>query len=372
MLLRVRICSLLLVVWSVGHGQNAPPTRALIIVKSSEYTPVKNQANTGTCWSFSTTSLVESQSIKNGLGAFDLSEMFTVRNIYLEKARNYILRQGAAQFGPGGLGHDVVYAMDRYGAVPESIYSGLLLGKKSHDHSQLDHRLKGYLDSLLTRRPIPDRWLEGFKAILDDHLGKPPETFMFQEKQYTPKTFADEVLHFRASDYITITSFTHHPFYKPFILEIPDNFLNGSFYNIPLEEMLSLTERAVDLGYTLMWDADVSNSNFRQAEGFAMQWKNHGEVISPDDEETSFDQASRQVLFENLTTQDDHLMHLVGLEKSPEGKKFFKVKNSWGQVGPFKGFILVSEAYYAMNTISLVVPREVLSSSLKAKLGITE
>jgi bleomycin hydrolase len=136
--------------------------------------------------------------------------------------------------------------------------------------------------------------------------------------------------------------------------------------------MLSLTERAVDLGYTLMWDADVSNSNFRQAEGFAMQWKNHGEVISPDDEETSFDQASRQVLFENLTTQDDHLMHLVGLEKSPEGKKFFKVKNSWGQVGPFKGFILVSEAYYAMNTISLVVPREVLSSSLKAKLGITE
>jgi bleomycin hydrolase len=224
----------------------------------------------------------------------------------------------------------------------------------------------------LTRRPIPDRWLEGFKAILDDHLGKPPETFMFQEKQYTPKTFADEVLHFRASDYITITSFTHHPFYKPFILEIPDNFLNGSFYNIPLEEMLSLTERAVDLGYTLMWDADVSNSNFRQAEGFAMQWKNHGEVISPDDEETSFDQASRQVLFENLTTQDDHLMHLVGLEKSPEGKKFFKVKNSWGQVGPFKGFILVSEAYYAMNTISLVVPREVLSSSLKAKLGITE
>ncbi|MDH4090134.1 MAG: C1 family peptidase [Cyclobacteriaceae bacterium] len=353
------------------NGQN----NELTLIKSSVYTPVKNQANSGTCWSFSVTSLIESQTMKNGLGALDLSEMFTVRSIYMDKARNYILRQGAAQFGPGGLGHDVLYAMENYGAVPESVYSGLLLGQKLHNHTKMDSRLKLYLDSLLNLRPIPGDWMTGFRTILDNYLGKPPDVFLFQEKQYTPKTFASEVLHFSAKDYVTITSFTHHPFYTSFALEVPDNFLNGNYFNLPLDEMIKLTEQALQRGYSLMWDADVSNELFRQQDGFAMLWRDGSFLdkgCNPDDEEQLYDQATRQALYENLTTQDDHLMHLVGLKRSAGGKKFFLVKNSWGNVGPFEGLINVSEAYFAVNTISLVLPRAALDQEQLSKLRLSE
>jgi bleomycin hydrolase len=342
----------------------------ITVVKKVEFTPVKNQAGTGTCWSFSTTSLIESQTLKNGWGEFDLSEMYTARNVYVEKAKNYILRQGISQFGPGGLGHDVTRAMALYGAMPESVYSGLLLGEKSHNHSKLDSKLKSYLDSLLKVRPVPSDWLKGFQNILDDHLGRVPETFLFREKQYTPLTCAKEVLRFNQDDYVNITSFTHHSFYEPFILEAPDNFLNGSYYNIPLNEMLKVTERAVELGFSIMWDADVSNKNFQQKNGFAVMQKEPSLAIGPENEELKYDQEMRQQLFENLTTQDDHLMHIVGIEKTGKGKKFFLVKNSWGEVGPFKGMIHVSEAYFAINTISLVVPKAALDVALKSKLGI--
>lgn len=344
----------------------------LTIVKQTESTPVKNQANTGTCWSFSTTSLVESTSIKDGVGEIDLSEMFTVRSIYTEKAKNYILRQGSAQFGPGGLGHDVIQAIESYGAIPESVYSGLLLGANSHNHSKLDTQLKNYLDSLLKSRPVPDNWMTGFQGILDEHLGKAPATFMYREKQYTPQTFAKEVLKFKADDYVNITSFSHHPFYVPFILEVPDNFKNGSYYNVPLNELIELTQRAVETGYSVMWDADVSNKYFNQSAGYAIQWSGgeKPQALNPDLEEIKYDQATRQRLFESLVTQDDHLMHLVGIEKSKAGKKYFMVKNSWGEIGPFKGFIHVSETYFAINTISLVVPKAALDPKLKAKLGI--
>lgn len=355
----------------------AQPTSAdetnLTVIKRAEHTAVKNQAKTGTCWSFSTISLVESQTMSAGLGEFDLSEMFIVRNIYTEKARNYILRQGKAQFSAGGLGHDVINAIEKYGAMPESAYPGLLLGKLSHDHSDLQPRLEKYLDSLLSNRPLPDNWMMNFQAILDDNLGKVPETFIYQERTYTPLSFAREILNFRGEDYVRLTSFTHHPYYRAFALEIPDNYASASYYNIPMSEMIALVKDAVSGGYSVMWDADVSNSNFRQQAGYALQWSEPGAVtnpVNPDDEEEGWDPQARQHLFENLTTQDDHLMHLVGLERSRKGKTFFLVKNSWGKVGPFEGYINVSENYFAINTISLVIPKAALGSVLKSRLGL--
>jgi bleomycin hydrolase len=350
-------------------GQATAPKTGLTLIRQLPVTSVKSQDNTGTCWSYSTTSLVESQTIKNGKGTVDLSEMFTVRNIYREKAVNYVLRQGNAQFGPGGLGHDVIHAMETYGAMPESAYTGLTLGQQRHDHGVLDKKLKAYLDSLLKLRPLPGDWMKGFDNILNDHLGEPPTTFVYGEKTYTPVTFAKEVLHFSANDYVNITSFTHHPFYSAFVLEAPDNALNGMYYNLPIDELLELTRKSIESGYTIMWDSDVSNKYFRQQDGYAMMVKDPtAPFTNPDEPEVSYTQAYRQSLYENLTTQDDHLMHLIGIEKSATGKIFFLVKNSWGEIGPFKGFIHVSESYFAINTVSVVIPKAALDTSLKSKL----
>lgn len=333
------------------------------------HTAIKSQGSTGTCWSFSTISLVESQYMKSSRSELDLSEMFIVRNTYINKAKNYVLRQGSSQFGPGGLGHDVIYAISQFGAIPESIYSGLNLGKVNHDHSEMDSRLKAYLDKVLASRPISSDWLVGFEAILDDHLGQVPKKFLFNEREYDPISFAREVLRFDASDYLFITSFTHHPYYKRFALEVPDNYGSERYWNVPLEDLLTLSKSAVQNGYTVMWDADVSNENFRQAAGYALMPVDKNS-FSPDAKEESFDALTRQKRFEELTTQDDHLMHIVGVEKTPAGKNFFIVKNSWGNVGPFKGYIKVSEPYYAVNTISLVIHKAAVSQALLSKLQL--
>ena len=401
---------------------NAGGRSNFTVIKQVPATPVKNQAMTGTCWSFSTTSLVESQAMKNNLGEFDLSEMFTVRNIYMEKARNYILRQGHAQFGEGGLGHDQIRAIATYGAMPESVYSGLKPGQQSHNHQKLSSSLQSYLDSLLKHIPLPANWMDGFVKILDDELGKPPANFDFRGKTYTPQSFAKTVLQFNTNDYVFITSFRHHPFYEPFILEVPDNFSNGAYINIPLDEMIQLTKDAITNGYSVLWDADVSNIGFTQGRAIAALYdtsinsmkkvntekmdmralKTQNEkrqkiemsdagiskaaennkvagnkdvnektaITQGTKEEVSWDADLRQTLFENLTTQDDHLMHITGLEKSKNGKDFFIVKNSWGKVGPDDGYINVSEAYFAINTVSLVVPKAAFNKTLLEKLKI--
>ena len=345
------------------------------IEKNNPATPVKSQGQTGTCWSFSTTSLLESQFLKTNKSDIDLSEMFTVYNIYIEKAKNYMLRQGHAQFGEGGLGHDVIRSMANYGAIPDTAFSGLKGESKTLNHSKMVYLLKEYLDNLLKTTPVAADWMDGYKKILDDFIGAPPAEFQYQNKKYTPKTFASEVLKFRADDYINITSFTHHPFYTPFIVEVPDNFSNGSYYNLPVNEMIQLVKGSITKGYTIMWDADVSNNGFMSKNGLALFIDRAGEKkntsVSADMDEMDWTPALRQQYYENLTTQDDHLMHITGIEKSKKGKTFFIVKNSWGVAGTYKGYVNVSESYFAMNTISLVVPKEAIDKTLLLKLGIS-
>ncbi|WP_133777683.1 C1 family peptidase [Pedobacter nutrimenti] len=359
-------CSLSFIL--AANAQETP----LKIIKDNKATSVKNQGQSGTCWNYSTTSLIESEEMRKGLGEFDLSEMFTARNIYIEKAKNYILRQGKAQFGEGGLGHDLIRAVALYGAMPQEAFQGV--SGTIPDHSGLETALKTYLDSTLKSRPLNPDWLKGYEQILNQKIGLPPTNFDYKGKTYTAKSFAADVLKFNPKDYVSITSFTHHPFYESFILEAPDNFANGSFYNIPLDEMLSLTKSALKNGYTIMWDADVSNSDFQQKKGYALLFENKEDGkqpgLNPNIKERSYSQELRQQLYENLTTEDDHLMHLIGLDQTAEGKTLFKVKNSWGEVGPFKGYIEVSEPYFAINTVSLVVPKAALSKELLKKLNL--
>jgi bleomycin hydrolase len=327
---------------------------------------------TGTCWCFSATSLVESQCLKNNLGEMDISEMFIVRNIYIEKAKNYVLRQGRAQFSEGGLGHDLVRGIATYGAIPESVYSGLKQGRKQFNHSAMAIGLKKYLDSVIAATPISAGWLAGYIDILNETMPEPPTEFTYNGKKYTPIAFAKEVLKFNPDDYVNITSFTHQPYYKPFILQVPDNFSNGLYYNLPLAEMIQLTKDVLGNGYTLIWDADVSNNWFMQDKALAMFPANQAKpdkVNSPDYDEDPWSASIRQEMYERLETQDDHLMHITGLTKTAKGKTFFTVKNSWGaSVGPMQGYINVSEAYFAINTISLVVPKAAIGKALLEKL----
>ena len=345
------------------------------VQKNNTATPVKNQARTGTCWSFSTSSLIESQYIKNTTKTdIDLSEMFTVYNMYIEKAKNYVLRQGKAQFGEGGLGHDVIRSIATYGAMPESVFSGLKEGEPAFNHTKVVPILKDYLDNLIKSAPVKQNWLDEYKTLLGETIGKPPLEFDYNGRKYTPKTFATEVLKFNSNDYINITSFTHHPFYSPFIIEVPDNFSNGSYYNIPLKDMIQMVKTAINKGYTVMWDADVSNSGFMNNNGLGLfvqrEDQERNVIASADDKELDWNSALRQQYYENLTTEDDHLMHITGIEKSKGGKEFFIVKNSWGQSGPYRGYVNVSEAYFAMNTISLIVPKQAIDPALLLKLGI--
>lgn len=361
----------------MGTAMAQPATKTMMdngftVLKSLPATPVKNQAMTGTCWCFSTTSLVESQCLKSNVGEMDISEMFIVRNIYIEKAKNYVLRQGHAQFSEGGLGHDLIRGIATYGAIPESVYSGLKQGRKQFNHSFMAIALKKYLDSVVAATPISAGWLAGYVDILNETMPEPPTEFTYNGKKYTPLGFAKDVLKFNADDYVNITSFTHQPYYKPFILQVPDNFSNGMYYNLPLNEMIQLAKDVLGNGYTLMWDADVSNNWFMQGKGLAMFPANRvkpDKVNSPDFEEDPWSATIRQEMYERLETQDDHLMHITGLTKTANGKTFFTVKNSWGNnVGPLQGYISVSEAYFAINTISLVVPKAAIGKALLEKL----
>ncbi len=332
-------------------------------------TSIKNQQNTGTCWSFSTVSFLESELIRMGKPEYDLSEMFIVRTIYQDKANNYVLRQGKANFSQGSLNHDVIRALEIGGAIPESVYSGLLDGEKVHDHSEMEVALKGMLDGIVERGKPGKKWRGAVERILDEYLGEVPETFNYQGKSYTTSSFA-EALGISADDYVTLTSFSHHPFYESFILEIPDNYSNGSYYNIPLDELEAVVDYALSQGYSVAWDGDVSEKGFSAREGIAIvpvQEKSENLFKKPE-AEVSVTQESRQAAFESYATTDDHLMHLVGISVDQNGTKYYITKNSWGEVSTYKGFLHLSEAYFRLKTVGIMVHKDAIPSDIGKKL----
>ena len=226
-----------------------------------ECSPIKNQARTGTCWSFATSSFIESELLRMGKGEHNLSEMFVVRNIYMDKARNYVLRQGKANFSQGSLSHDLMRIMKRDGVVPESVYSGLTEDQKAHDHSEMEAGMKGFLDGVIKSKRLSKKWSTALDCILDTYMGDFPASFEYQGKKTTPVALSKD-LGLDADNYVGLTSFTHHPLHEKFILEIPDNYSNGSYYNVPLDELMQTIDNAVEKGYTIAWDGDVSEKGF--------------------------------------------------------------------------------------------------------------
>ena len=336
-------------------------------------TSIKNQARTGTCWSFATTSFLESELIRMGMDDINLSEMFIVRNIYCDKAMNYVMRQGKANFSEGSLAHDLIRMAEKKGLMTEEAYSGLLEEETSYDHSEMERGLKGFLDGIRKSKVLSTKWKTAFDCILDSYMGPVPDQFTFEEKTYTPQSFV-EFSQLKTENYISLTSFSHHPFYEQFILEIPDNYSNGSFYNVPLDEMMSIIDYALLAGYSISWDGDVSEKGFSSKNGIALlpEDASREDLFETPGKEIDVNQENRQLNFENYSTTDDHLMHIVGIAIDQAGTKYYITKNSWGERGPYSGYLYMSEAYMKMKTVSVMIHKNGLPKNSSDKLFAAE
>lgn len=339
--------------------------------------PVEDQASTGTCWSFSTGSFLEMESVRLGGSSVNLSEMFFVRCNYVDKARLYLRLHGTSNFDEGSLSHDVMHILRRYGAMPEAIYSGLTGESTRHNHSRLKKDLKKYLDDLISSGTIPEDWFMGFNAILDLHLGVLPAAFEYQGTTYDPISFAKSVLPIIPSDYVSITSFSHHDPYSNFVLEIPDNYRRSTYLNVPLADLLVICNEALKQGQTVVWDCDVSEKGFSARQGLAivpdetMLEASKQAVFDAPTKEAVITPDLRQLEFDNYGLTDDHLMHIVGSAQDQEGTKYYYVKNSWGQGVGLDGYLLASSSYFQLNTIAIMVHKDVIPREIKDKLKIT-
>lgn len=365
-------------------------------VKINPTTSVKDQNKTGTCWSFSGTSFLEDDVLRRGGDKdIDLSEMFTVRHCYIDKAKKYIRTQGNVNFAQGGSFADVLHVLDTYGAVPEEVYDGLNYGEKKHVHGELSNALTAYLNAVVRNpnKKISTAWLPGFIGILDAYLGPEPTEFTYKGKKYTPQSYAKE-LGLKGDDFISITSFTHHPFYQPFAIEIPDNWLWAESMNVPLDEMKATIDNALENGYTVAWGADVSEPGFKWVKGFAVmpepkseenlegtelaRWvklsskereKENNDINGPV-KEITVTQENRQEGFDNYQTTDDHGMVIVGIAEDQEGNRFYKVKNSWNTNQIYDGYFYVSEPFLLSKTINVMVNKKAVPQAIAKKIGL--
>ncbi len=363
------------------------------VVKELPITPVKNQYRSSTCWSFSAISFLESELLRKGKGEHNLSEMYIVANAYIDKGDKYIRTRGHINFAPGSSFGDVLAVWKSYGIVPEKIMDGLNYGEENHIHSEMDAVLAGYLEPLLRNpnKKYTTAWKNGYKGIIEAYLGEIPESFTFEGKEYTPKKYA-ESLEINTDDYLSITSYNHHPFYTKFALEIPDNWRWDKSYNVPIDEFMSIFDYAIDNGYTVLWGSDVSEKGFTR-KGIAIvpetkvanmtgsdqeKWIGVSkaelsekiyslEEIVPEREIT---QEIRQIAFDNGETTDDHGMHIYGIAKDQKGNKYYMVKNSWGKAGNYNGHWYVSETFVKYKTMNIVVHKNSVPKNILTKLGL--
>lgn len=340
-------------------------------------TPVKDQNATGTCWCFASTSFIEAELMRMGKGEYDLSELFTVRHNYYERMDDNYLRRGKGNISEGSIAHMTLNIIDKYGIVPQSAYSGINYDSPLPNHRELGTYLRAIAEgSVKLKARSPEYW-ELQDALFDIYMGKLPETFVYEGKEYTPITFRD-MLGINTDDYIEITSFSHHPFYQEVPLEIPDNWDHALLYNLPLDEMMEIIDNALNNGYTVCWDGDVSEKGYVYSPlGVAILPADatlDRQAIAATDtliaEVENVDQALRQKYYESFTTTDDHLEHLTGIATDPAGTKYYITKNSWGAEGPYDGYHYMSEKYIKGKTVSILVHKDAIPAAIRAKLGL--
>lgn len=339
--------------------------------------PVENQNRSSTCWSFSGLSFLESELMRMGKEVPDLSEMFIVRNTYMDKAARYVRMHGTINFSGGGAFHDVIHVLAHHGVMPEEAYAGKLVDAKQHMHGEMDAVLQGIVDAVIKNRnkKLSPRWKEAFIGALEAYLGEAPATFTYKGKDYTAKSFAKS-LGLDADNYVELSSFTHHPDYSRFMLEVPDNWMAGEVYNLPLDEFVNTVDAALEEGYTVAWASDVSEDGFSYKNGLAIL-PDPAALTSEAGDQSAFENPTlqisvtadmRQAGFDNYQTQDDHGMHIVGLAKDQNGDKYYLVKNSWGTSNACGGYLYVSEEYFKLKTTCVMVNKESIPKKTRKKL----
>ncbi len=340
------------------------------VVKENPATPVKNQARTGTCWCFATVSFLESELIRMGKGEHDLSEMYIVRNNYNRRMADNYIRRGRGNLGPGSISHMATYAVKHFGLLPEEVYSGINYDSKTHNHTDLQAWVNLISEqSVKNKKRIPAEFQEG---LFDAYLGEVPEKFTYRGKEYTAQSFA-ESLGLNMDDYVEITSFTHHPFYEKMMLEIPDNWDHAEMYNVPLNDFMAIIDNAINAGYTVAWDGDVSEIGYDfNVNKVAVVTKDtvKNRVLDHKPVEIEVDQQIRQEWFENFSTTDDHLEHIIGIAKDQDGVKYYITKNSWGTERNGTGYHYMSENYIKSKTVGIMVHKNSIPKAIKAKLGL--
>ena len=360
-------------------------------------TAVKDQSRSGTCWCYSTLSFLESEILRAGGPELDLSEMWIVRHSFMDKAEKYVRMHGSLNFAEGGASHDVTEGIKAHGIVPFEVYPGLNYGTEKPDFHELSVVLKAYLDAVVktgdkSGKALSTAWKRGFDAILDEYFGPLPETFTYEGKEYTPETFAAQ-LPIDLDNYIDISSFTHHPFYTQFIIEVPDNWMWGTVYNVPLDEMMQIIDHALEQGYTVSWGTDVSEKGFSRTKAIGIvpeadtesmsgtEAERWGKLTDKEKEaalykfdkpgkERTITQQMRQTAFDNYETTDDHGMLIMGTATDQAGNRYYKVQNSWNVLPPYDGFWYFSRPFVAYKTTSIMVNKQALPKEIARKLGL--
>ncbi|MFA6872576.1 MAG: C1 family peptidase [Bacteroidaceae bacterium] len=360
-------------------------------IQKNAITSIKNQSHSGTCWAYSGLGFFESELLRLGKGEHELSRLFIARKTYMDRAINYVRFHGDAPLGQGGSFYDVVYGIKNYGLIPQEVYSGLATGDSLPDFSELDPVMTGYIKALVDskNKKLSNVWKEGYEGILDAYFGKIPEEFTYKGKKYTPKSYA-ESLGLNLDDYVSLTSYSHHPFYTEFSLEIQDNWRQELSYNLPIDELMQTMDYAVRNGYSFAWGSDVSEKGFdRKGLAIISGEENRKDVkgsdadnwlgLSKEERQKKIDskqatyaitQEMRQKAFDNWETTDDHGMVIFGLAKDQLGREYYMVKNSWGEKGDYKGIWYASKPFVAYKTMNILINKNAIPKDIRKKLGI--
>jgi aminopeptidase C len=365
------------------------------VVKENPITSIKNQNRAGTCWSYSGLAFIESELLRMGKGEHDLAEMFIVHNTYLDRADKAVRTHGDVSFSQGGSFYDVLYAMKHYGLVPESeMRPGVMYGDTLSNHNELSAVSDAVVAAIARQKSLQKNannellWKKAVEAVHDIYLGERPESFTYNGKEYTPKSFY-ESLGLNADDYVSLTSYTHHPFYSSFVLEIQDNWRWAPSYNLPIDELMEVFDNAIMKGYTIAWGSDVSEDGFSRNGVAVLPDADKAQELSGSDmarwlkmkpEEKKLNtkpqpqkwatQEERQAAYDNFETTDDHGMQIYGIAKDQAGNEYYMVKNSWGKSGTYEGIWYASKAFARYKTMNIVVHKDALPKAIAKKLGI--